>query len=421
MSESRYIDDCGRDFRSKHKADDGWIVFRMDLDSRGVYTPRLPAFLLSEAPKAVTRQDVYFDVGWGEKRRRTALSSLPWKRRGTGIDETGWFGDLEISWRGVPIHYSRYTRTSYQRYVADETTWVATKDRAAFEELWRALVRFYRRHHKAKREICVVNGDWIKKPKWAWDDLILPGGMASEIRANAESFISARSHYKAMKLPYRRGFLFAGPPGVGKTFAAKVLFARLRASAYAFDLKADIEDKDLREAFQCAANDTPAVLLLEDLDRVVESKSISMSYLLNLLDGLQPREGILVVATTNAPEKLDQALLQRPSRFDRVWHFPLPGRTERLRLLQRRARNHFSEEAIRSAADRSNGFTMAYTQEAVVSALLAAVNDKRAPQDSDLAASVETLSRQVRESTVKDGAIKIESHVGFAAATNGHR
>lgn len=222
------------------------MVFRMDLNSSGAYTPFLPAFLMAVAPQAVVRQDLYFDVAWGEGRRRTALSELPWKRRGPGIEETGWSGDIELHWQGAPIHYSRFTRLPYQGYRERHTTWVATQKRAAFEDMWRSLVRFRRLHFKASRDIDVVNGDWIKRPTWAWEDLILPGSMAAEIRSNAESFVGAKAHYKAMKLPYRRGFLFAGAPGVGKTFAAKVLYSRLKASAYALDLKADIDDGDLR-------------------------------------------------------------------------------------------------------------------------------------------------------------------------------
>jgi hypothetical protein len=62
---------------------------------------------------------------------------------------------------------------------------------------------------------------------------------------------------------------------------------------------------------------------------------------------------------------------------------------------------------------------MAYTQEAVVSALLTAVYEKRNPRDSDLVASVEELARQLREGRKKDGAIKIEEQVGFAVMSNG--
>ncbi|MDE2291992.1 MAG: ATP-binding protein, partial [Elusimicrobia bacterium] len=300
-----------------------------------------------------------------------------------------------------------------------ESTWIATKSRDAFEDLWGELVAFKRRHFSARREIEVVNGGWLPRPRFDWSDLVLPAGMAEEIRRHAESFLAAREHYKALRLPYRRGFLFAGPPGVGKTFAVKVLYSKLRASAFALDLKSETKDGDLKRAFDAAAAAAPSVLLLEDLDRIVGGKEVSMSFLLNLLDGLEPKEGLLLVATTNAPEKLDQALLHRPSRFDRVWHFPLPGLPERLRLMEKRGQGRFSQAALQRAAERSAGFTMAYAQEAVVSALLAALFEKRTATDADLLASVDELAQQVREGHKKDGLLKADAPVGFAASSNG--
>ena len=62
---------------------------------------------------------------------------------------------------------------------------------------------------------------------------------------------------------------------------------------------------------------------------------------------------------------------------------------------------------------------MAYTQETVVSALLTAVYEKRTPNDSDLIASVNALTRQVRENKIKDGALRFDEPVGFAAASIG--
>ena len=417
MGESKYVEECGREFKSKHPGKDGWIVFRIEPDSYGTYTCWLPAFLIAEAAGAVTRQDISFDVAWSNGRKRTSLSELPLKRRGKGMHEDDWLGEIELVWQEVPIHYARYP--VQDRYRDTESTWIATKNRAALENLWGMLVKFRRRNSNSRSEINITNGGSIQKPRLSWGDLILPGGMADEIRSNAESFLAAKAHYKAMKLPYRRGFLFAGPPGVGKTFAAKVIYSKLKTSAHTLDLKSDVEDKDLKNAFLAAADAAPAVLLLEDLDRLVRSPKLSMSFLLNLLDGMEPTEGVIVIATTNSPEKLDAALLQRPSRFDRVWHFPLPGLAERIKLLSSRAGGKFSEECLQHAAERTSGFTMAYTQEAVVSALLTAVYEKRNPRDSDLVASVEELARQLREGRKKDGAIKIEEQVGFAVMSNG--
>jgi SpoVK/Ycf46/Vps4 family AAA+-type ATPase len=169
-------------------------------------------------------------------------------------------------------------------------------------------------------------------------------------------------------------------------------------------------------AFEEAEDLAPSVLILEDLDHLTESEGVSMSYLLNLMDGLVTPEGILIVATTNHPEVLDAALLQRPSRFDKVWHFPLPAFGERLELLRRRAAGKFSEQAVDGAARHSQGFTMAYVQEAVVSALLAALHERRGPRDEDLAESVRRLREQFSSGFKADGALKEPKSVGFAAA-----
>ena len=74
----------------------------------------------------------------------------------------------------------------------------------------------------------------------------------------------------------------------------------------------------LRNALDLAEGCTPAVVLFEDLDRMVQAKGVSISHFLNLLDGLKVLNGVLVIATCNQPDRLDPALIHRPSRFDRV-------------------------------------------------------------------------------------------------------
>ena len=167
--------------------------------------------------------------------------------------------------------------------------------------------------------------------------------MAEDIRGNVEAFFKAKAQYKRLGIPYRRGLLFSGPPGNGKTLAARVISSRVPAAVFILPLKAEMDDRGLARAFRHTADLAPALLILEDLDRLPsEGKKFSMSYLLNLLDGFRSSQGIMVIATTNAPEKLDAALLDRPSRFDRVWHFGLPAQAERERLLRKASKGSFS-------------------------------------------------------------------------------
>ncbi|MGH3088196.1 MAG: AAA family ATPase, partial [Rubrobacteraceae bacterium] len=112
-----------------------------------------------------------------------------------------------------------------------------------------------------------------------------------------------------------------------------------------------------------------------DIDGLVSEHNRSV--FLNEMDGFASNDGLLVVASSNHPEKLDEALLKRPSRFDRVFHLGLPDlevREEHLgRLFSLPAlvgRLEFPEETARRVAGITGGFTPAHIKEAVLSAAL---------------------------------------------------
>jgi SpoVK/Ycf46/Vps4 family AAA+-type ATPase len=122
-----------------------------------------------------------------------------------------------------------------------------------------------------------------------------------------------------------------------------------------------VDDQCVERAFDWAVMHAPAVVVLEDLDKLLESRECSLAHFLRTVDVLKPASGILIIATSNAPEKLDQALLHRPSRFDRIWKFPLPRYEQRLALLRKRGGAFFSEGAMEEAA-RVGRFSMACVQ-----------------------------------------------------------
>lgn len=172
----------------------------------------------------------------------------------------------------------------------------------------------------------------------------------------------------------------------------------------------------LRNALDLAEGCTPAVVLLEDLDRIVQAKSVSISHFLNLLDGLKVLNGVLVIATCNEPDKLDPALIHRPSRFDRVWRFDLPKYEQRLELLRKKGGTYFSESALETVAKRSEGFSMAYVQEIVVNALLECAHDECEPIDDSLLKSLEVLRLQRKEASKPGESMDERESVGFCAS-----
>ena len=130
------------------------------------------------------------------------------------------------------------------------------------------------------------------------------------------------------------------------------------------------------------------------------------SQFLNELDGFASNAGILVVASSNHPERIDEALLKRPSRFDRVYHIGLPGRDERAELCRRTLRRLLPAAVLTDAqttqievlaqriADKSEGFTPAYLKEALLSTMLAFIGEN---DDAVIALDAEFAGRAVQE------------------------
>ena len=151
--------------------------------------------------------------------------------------------------------------------------------------------------------------------------------------------------------------------------------------------------------FERAREIAPCLLVLEDLDALIDDDNRSL--LLNELDGFAKNEGIVTIATTNHPERLDPSLLHRPSRFDRKFQFVLPELAERTRYLARWAAGldaamRPTPEGIVQASEATKGFTFAYLKEATLSALVEYVSsDVKSPMDAVLTRVVEGLAKEI--------------------------
>jgi hypothetical protein len=211
----------------------------------------------------------------------------------------------------------------------------------------------------------------------SFDDLILAGSLKDEIRGDLEQFLRTRAEYERYKVPWKRGILFVGPPGNGKTHCLRACIRLLDVPCmYVQSLKSEFgtEDGNIRAVFERARELSPCCIVFEDLDAMITAKN--RSFFLNQLDGFEQNDGILTLATTNHPERLDPAIVNRPSRFDRKYHFGMPAREERSAYVAW-WNGHLDPEmrirlgtVIERVVDETDGFSFAYIKELFVSSMV---------------------------------------------------
>ena len=155
------------------------------------------------------------------------------------------------------------------------------------------------------------------------------GKIWQEVYEDAKEFLlpETKKFYADHGTPYVRSYLFHGQPGCGKSSTAKVLASELKLDLYSLSLTLSRMD-DMSLMTLLYSVDTPAVVSIEDIDRVFDnfssnqtSSSVSFSMLLNLMDGPLAREGLIFILTCNDYAKLDDAI-KRFGRIDREFEFP---------------------------------------------------------------------------------------------------
>jgi transitional endoplasmic reticulum ATPase len=168
-----------------------------------------------------------------------------------------------------------------------------------------------------------------------------------------------------------KGVLLHGPPGCGKTLIARAIAHETEANFYSISGPEIIHkfygesEAHLRKIFEEAARKGPSIIFLDEIDAIAprrentvgEVEKRVVAQLLALMDGLQKRQQLIVIAATNLPNLLDPAL-RRPGRFDREIAIPIPDRIGREEILAVHSRGMplAADVGMRHMAEITHGF-----------------------------------------------------------------
>ena len=224
-----------------------------------------------------------------------------------------------------------------------------------------------------------------------------------------KDFLKDPSRYKALGARIPRGVLLYGPPGTGKTLLARAIAGEAGVPFYSMagsdfvEMFVGMGAARVRDLFKEANKMAPCIVFIDEIDTIGKSRDNRMggndereqtlNQLLAEMDGFDPTKGVILLAATNRPEVLDQALL-RPGRFDRRIIVDRPNLAGRLATLQVHTRNiRLAEDVnLRKIAIATAGTVGADLANLVNEAALRAVRlGRKAVNQEDLLAAFELV------------------------------
>ena len=258
----------------------------------------------------------------------------------------------------------------------------------------------------------VSGAEMIEAPNISYDSV---GGLDEQIlqvREAIELPLEKPELFRKVGIQPPKGILLVGPPGCGKTMLAKAVASQTNASFIRM-VGSELAQKYIgeggrmvRELFSLAKDKSPSIIFLDEIDAIGAKRLDSatsgdrevqrtLMQLLAELDGFDALEDVKIIAATNRPDILDDALL-RPGRFDRVIEIPLPDESGRKTILS----IHFDKMSttrinISRIVEQTEGFSGAELKATTVESGMIAIRDGRSKvKQEDVQLAVERIKKK---------------------------
>jgi transitional endoplasmic reticulum ATPase len=214
---------------------------------------------------------------------------------------------------------------------------------------------------------------FVEVPDVNWDQVGGLGDTKERLRETIQWPLEYPEVFETMDMDPAKGVLLYGPPGTGKTLLAKAVANESKSNFISIkgpellNKYVGESEKGVREVFEKARSNAPTVIFFDEIDSIAGERGRNtgdsgvgervVSQLLSELDGIEQLEDVVVVATTNRPDLIDNALL-RPGRLDRHVHVPVPDRDARRKIFEVHTRDKPLAENVDldDLADRTGGY-----------------------------------------------------------------
>ena len=216
----------------------------------------------------------------------------------------------------------------------------------------------------------------LKKQPFKTDELYqLPSYEIQDILKDIQDFWDRRDKYREYNFVHKRGILMYGEPGCGKSGIIQLIAKQLIENNGIIINVKDQDDVDFFidfiATFRKIEPNRPLIVLLEDLDSIAGESTYSTSKLLNILDGVKQIEDVVYIATTNYPEKLQERITNRPSRFDRRYKVELPNEEIREAYIRHKLKEDDLQKVdIQEWVKRTEGMSLSHLKEVVISTIV---------------------------------------------------
>ena len=252
-----------------------------------------------------------------------------------------------------------------------------------FREIWDNIDEYFKTEGPLKGKKFDTNWKYINYYERDWDSIVLSKDTYKLINRNIINFIANMDEYKKIRLPTSRGVLIIGPPGTGKTLCCETIMSLVDCTVIYVTSDTIDSTGDIKEIYKLARKLSPTIMIIEDidtlggLDRRDKGSHPLLGEFLNCLNGVGMNDGVITIATTNYPENLDNALADRPGRFDLRINFDLPTNELREHILEKYLSEVTDKKLnLYSLVKKTEGLSGAYLREIIITACMISLENE---------------------------------------------